>query len=124
MRRLYEVKPWRFAKLSHNRRYLHYADFEQQTIQDPGLDILAEKVDLTTISSVVSNVSAPTEDIQSDESSTAPKNLKASTKITIYSYVNSADTEDGESKEEAILTLHPLNHSLFLILHPTRYSAT
>ncbi|CRK18376.1 hypothetical protein BN1723_002513 [Verticillium longisporum] len=58
-RRLYTPMPWRFAKLSHNRRFLHYADFVTRTPQEPGLDTLTEKVDLGTISSVVSNVSAP-----------------------------------------------------------------
>ncbi|KAK3336418.1 ELMO/CED-12 family-domain-containing protein [Cercophora scortea] len=108
-RRLYQ--PWRFAKLSHNRRYLHYADFPEQTAQDPGLEALTEKVDLGTISSVVSNVSAPSEaetESQSQNSSAAVSNsthhkhaptsastaTKATTKITIYSY----SPEAGEEK--------------------------
>ncbi|KAK3067640.1 hypothetical protein LTS18_000999, partial [Coniosporium uncinatum] len=49
---------WRYVRLSHNRRYLHYSDFEQKTIEEPGLDMLEEKVDLSIVSSVVSNVSA------------------------------------------------------------------
>ncbi|KAK3694269.1 ELMO/CED-12 family protein [Podospora appendiculata] len=135
-RRLYQ--PWRFAKLSHNRRYLHYADFPEQTAQDPGLEALTEKVDLGTISSVVSNVSAPGEaetEIWSQNSSatasastatyqkhaptSASTATKATTKITIYSYSNgtapapvTGGTGGGELKEHPILTLFPLNHSL------------
>ena len=148
-RRLYQ--PWRFARLSHNRRYLHYADFPQQLPHDPALDTLTEKVDLGTISSVVSNVSAPNgleADAQSIATSTSttlnrdrgggaaapvPSTAtKPTTKITIYSYVDSpeeaqqqqqqqkngggaAKTGGGDSadpREEPILTLFPLNHSL------------
>ncbi len=121
-KRLYQ--PWRFAKLSHNRRYLHYADFAEQTQHDPGLDVLTEKIDLSTISSVVSNVSAPNEETQSLSSSSTLKNAhlapaaatKPTTKITVYSFVESAEAHKaaggGEPKEQAILSLFPLNHSL------------
>ncbi|KAM7223162.1 ELMO/CED-12 family protein [Rhypophila decipiens] len=132
--RLYQ--PWRYAKLSHNRRYLHYADFPEQTAQEPGLDALTEKVDLSTISSVVSNVSAPSEEeeaeakdpIETSTMSTYPvpgreagrgSNTKPTTKITIYSFTEDINpplagsgSGGGEPKEEPILTLFPLNHSL------------
>ncbi|KAK4251255.1 ELMO/CED-12 family-domain-containing protein [Corynascus novoguineensis] len=104
-RRLYQ--PWRFAKLSHNRRYLHYADFPEKLPYDPGLDALTEKIDLGTISSVVSNVSAnpeaaesavaatdPDGDNQSHNSSTHTLRhngaaiAKPTTKITIYSFAD------------------------------------
>lgn len=125
-RRLYQ--PWRFAKLSHNRRYLHYADFAQQLTHDPGLDALTEKVDLSTISSVVSNVSAPngmeveTQSIATSTSTTLKDRnavpstaTKPTTKITIYSYVDADAAQksgDSDPKEEPILTLFPINHSL------------
>jgi len=122
-RRLYQ--PWRYAKLSHNRRYLHYADFPEQLQHDPGLDELAEKVDLSTISSVVSNVSAPSE-VESLDNHTEstistykyggaapPLSAKPTTKITIYSFTEDI-CKDGavEPKEQPILTMFPLNHSL------------
>lgn len=135
-RRLYQ--PWRFAKLSHNRRYLHYADFPEQLPYEPGLEVLSEKVDLSTISSVVSNVSAPNEtepvappppanpdpDTDNNSPSTytppAAQQQKPTTKITIYSFAEDlqpprADgtvATGGEAKEQPILTLFPLNHSL------------
>lgn len=34
---------WRFVRLSHNRRYLHHADFDEKTAADPRLDALDEK---------------------------------------------------------------------------------
>ncbi|KAI0383869.1 ELMO/CED-12 family-domain-containing protein [Hypomontagnella monticulosa] len=99
---------WRYAKLSHNRRYLHYADFALRTAHEPNLDSLTEKVDLREVSSVASNVSAPSNDPGSDPSN--------STKITIYGYVDSEEaskTKDMSAvKEEALLTLHPLSHSV------------
>jgi engulfment/cell motility protein 1 len=43
--------------LSHNRRYLHYAEFDEKRSPEPALDDLVEKIDLSQVSSVVSNVS-------------------------------------------------------------------
>jgi hypothetical protein len=97
--------PWRYAKLSHNKRYLHYADFHLQTAQDPVLGSLPERVDLNAISSVVSNVSA-SDDAKSIASGSTLKlqHAKSTTKITI-------NTEVG-GKEQAMLTLWPTTHSL------------
>ncbi len=146
-RRLYQ--PWRYAKLSHNRRYLHYADFPEKLPYEPGLDTLTEKIDLGTISSVVSNVSTnpeaeaaaaePGATDQSPNSSTPTLRhngaalTKPTTKITIYSFADdmaanptatpiTPDTSintgtpgsagSAEPKEQPVLTLYPLNHSL------------
>jgi hypothetical protein len=144
-RRLYQ--PWRYAKLSHNRRYLHYADFPEKLPYDPGLEALTEKVDLGVISSVVSNVSTnpeaegavePDPDHSPNSSTPTLRHngaavAKPTTKITIYSFsddvtnpsatpVNSDTTttatptpggaSNGEAKEQPVLTLYPLNHSL------------
>ncbi|RBQ90653.1 hypothetical protein VDGD_04204 [Verticillium dahliae] len=131
-RRLYTPMPWRFAKLSHNRRFLHYADFLTRTPQDPGLDTLTEKVDLGTISSVVSNVSAPDDaasaatvknlhvnghshthvnghgDATPTPATAAAGPTGSSTKITIFRFADPSDPSAGES---AVLALHPVNHS-------------
>lgn len=127
-KRLYQPKAWRFAKLSHNRRYLHYSDFAEKLQPDPSLDVLGEKIDLSTISSVVSNVSAPGEDAHSVSSGSTLKNQpngpgsaavapgatpKTTTKITIFSYVNPEDAAKGsDTQEHAVLTLHPPTNSL------------
>ncbi|EFY92760.1 hypothetical protein J3458_004706 [Metarhizium acridum] len=106
------VSPWRFVKLSHNRRYLHYADFEEQMAQDPGLDVLTNKIDLGTVSSVGSNVSA-TDDRRSHASGSTVQNLashsKTTTKITMYA---GEINEHGEADEYPMLTLWPTSHSL------------
>ncbi|KAM3077507.1 hypothetical protein ACMFMG_006846 [Clarireedia jacksonii] len=114
---------WRFVKLSHNRRYLHYFDFDHQMSKEPTLDQLHEKIDLSTISSVVSNVSASTDDGSSISSSstlkdTAPPPSKpiSTTKITINSYASAGETKTqatgSDPAEKAILTLMPPTHSL------------
>lgn len=137
---------WRYAKLSHNRRYLHWADFALRTAQEPSLDSLPEKIDLRTISSVVSNVSTTNneEDAGGDAGDhpgqTPPNgtsggavggtgNKQHLAKITIFSYVEKDSQVNGTSnghltdhehgnisseqvKEQPLLTLHPMNHSL------------
>ncbi|KAG5990581.1 hypothetical protein E4U54_004073 [Claviceps lovelessii] len=109
---------WRFVKLSHNRRFLHYADFEHQMAQDPGLDVLINKLDLSAISSVGSNVSAvEMEDSKGNASgSTAVQNpkttnqAKTTTRITIYA-ADEANAR-GEMEEYPMLTLWPVSPSL------------
>lgn len=140
-RRLHQ--PWRFARLSHNRRYLHYADFAQQLAHDPGLDALTEKVDLGTISSVVSNVSAPngleaetqslaasTSTTPNDRGAAVPTTnvaaaAKPTTKITIYSYLDGGD--DGQKKNGAAAKggdggNDPNKEEPILTLFPTNHS--
>jgi engulfment/cell motility protein 1 len=50
---------WRYARLSHNRRWLHYQDYAVKGEHEPQLAELLEKIDLTHTTSVDSNVSAP-----------------------------------------------------------------
>ncbi|KAH8676277.1 ELMO/CED-12 family-domain-containing protein [Xylariales sp. PMI_506] len=104
---------WRYVKLSHNRRYLHYADFALRTARDPGLEGLHEKIDLSKVSSVMSNVSVNNEDEKAEAAQKAAigQQTKPSTKITIFSFANSEEAAKG-GREEPLLTLHPLNHSV------------
>jgi engulfment/cell motility protein 1 len=117
----YQSTLWRYVKLSRNRRYLHYAEFESQLKHDPSLEVLNEKIDLSTISSVVSNVSAPQDDWTSISSSStvkspshAPKQL-STTRITINTYIRRDDKSKSLSEEKTerpLLTLMPPTHSL------------
>lgn len=117
------IASWRYVRLSHNRRYLHYADFITQRAQDPSLDQLPEKIDLSTISSVVSNVSASNDESSSISSASTLRTHTASqvkiptstTKITINSFSGTPEDRgraNGELTERAILTLMPATHSL------------
>src|SRR5690606_20286701 len=96
--------------------FLHYADFAEQVSPAPALDSLTERVDLSTISSVVSNVSAPNEDARSAASNATAKTppSKPTTKITVYTFTNSREGGgvEGTDEERPILTLYPTSHSL------------
>jgi engulfment/cell motility protein 1 len=115
---------WRYVKLSHNRRYLHYADFHIQTKKEPLLDDLTEKIDLVTISSVVSNVSATQDETSTISDSSTLKSIShtpkqtSTTKITINSFVQDTPSDANQSTsavsstERPLLTLLPPTHSL------------
>lgn len=38
-----QLTGWRYVRLSHNRRYLHYCDYEVETAYEPKLEELPEK---------------------------------------------------------------------------------
>lgn len=104
---------FRYAKLSHNRRFLHYADFDIKGDQDPGLDSLQEKLDLALVSSVASNISTTTPPSTGSSSSTL-KHLPhqqaqtSTTKITIHGYLPSASSPPPSSRGN---TKHSRTHS-------------
>ncbi|RDW64283.1 ELMO/CED-12 family protein [Aspergillus mulundensis] len=121
------AKPkWRFAQLSHNRRFLHFGDFESTGIDCPELDVLPGKIDLSIVSSVVSNVSASPDSSSSATVKSAPHQRVSSTKITIHGCAPSAgalnDTQKGNGhsrsasratqKEAVLLTLRPESTSV------------
>ncbi|KAK7542396.1 ELMO/CED-12 family protein [Phyllosticta citribraziliensis] len=86
---------WRYARLSHNRRFLHFADFLNKTDQELRLDQLGNKIDLATISSVVSNVSASAPSTASSATTLRDLPSTTSTKITVYGYPP-ADTQQQQ----------------------------
>ncbi|KAF2675330.1 hypothetical protein BT63DRAFT_366695 [Microthyrium microscopicum] len=128
---------WRFVRLSHNRRWLHYADFDAQKEPSPGLDQLTEKLDLSRVSSVVSNISAspppsPSISAASDKTLSNTKiskdgsgNTTASAKITVYGFAAPPTpanpmspsaprrpSASAENKETVLLQLHPGSKTL------------
>ncbi|KAF1999429.1 hypothetical protein P154DRAFT_523237 [Amniculicola lignicola CBS 123094] len=116
---------WRFVRLSHNRRYLHYADFEEKSKTEPKLEALPEKIDLSIVSSVVSNVSASAPSTASSDNTltTLPghaSTASTTTMITIHGYLpansharNRSDTSNSSGQREtALLRLHPQSHTL------------
>lgn len=104
---------WRYARVSHNRRYLHYDDFDSKTpegLEPPSLDSLEYKVDLSSVSSVVSNV---TPSSPSDERSSASfhtrttgtgfgeseKSSRSQTQIHIHGYSQTTvGTQEGKGQ--------------------------
>ncbi|KAJ5715689.1 uncharacterized protein N7483_012870 [Penicillium malachiteum] len=114
-----------YVQLSHNRRYLHFGEFDNIGNGAPELDALPEKIDLSTVSSVVSNISTNPDNSSSATVKTTPRS--ASTKITIHGYAPpSTGTSKGPShghghgrtgscstqKEIVLLTLRPATHSI------------
>ncbi|KAJ5963131.1 hypothetical protein N7481_013436 [Penicillium waksmanii] len=110
-----------YVQLSHNRRYLHFGEFNSLGERAPELDALPEKIDLSTVSSVVSNISAP-DNTSTSTVKTAPR---AATKITIHGYAPSPtsqghshsnskhhrSTSRSTAKEIVLLVLRPSSHS-------------
>jgi engulfment and cell motility protein 1 len=117
---------WRFARLSHNRRWLHYQDYSTKTTEDPKLDELTAKIDLNTVTSVDSNVSATepavlgaldaatssTETLRDTNSLQRPAHLSqtqaTTTKITILGASQyPPSTSNSSSSESPLLELYP-----------------
>ncbi|EXJ73989.1 uncharacterized protein A1O5_02283 [Cladophialophora psammophila CBS 110553] len=119
---------YRFIRLSENRKYLHWGDFEEKEEQSPATTSLRDKIDLSIVSSVVSNVTA--NDRSSIGSDSTLKELThdrfTTNKITIHGYLpksrggreghsrTSSKTSSARSasKESVLLTFHPNSHSL------------
>lgn len=118
---------YRFIRLSEDRRFLHWADFDEKEEQSPSVSSLRDKIDLSVVSSVVSNVTA--NDRSSIASDSTLKELThdkfTTTKITIHGYVaKSRSGRDGHSrkssktssarsatKESVLLTFQPHSHA-------------
>lgn len=115
----------RYVKLAHNRRFLHYADFDDRGDEEPNLEGLLKKIDLTTVF-ITSNVSTPLEPNSSTATLKANHQSIPTWKITIHGYLPSSSrsaspkthTRAGSiatktpRKEVTLLTLHPQTHSL------------
>lgn len=115
----------RYAKLAHNRRFLHYADFDIRSDEEPNLEGLHKKIDLTA-AVVTSNVSTSSEPNSSTTTLKATHDSVPTRKITIHGYLpsnsrpaspktharaGSAVTKTPR-KQVTLLTLHPPTHSL------------
>ena len=104
---------WRYVKLSHNRRDLHYDDFDYKTAagKEPTLESLEYRLDLSVVSSVVSNVE-PSSRERSDSTSSgstvrtsskpdhgrrgsASRRSHTNTEIVIHGRVNTASAHNG-----------------------------
>lgn len=120
---------WRYVRLSHNRRWLHYQNYRSRGDGEPALSELPEKIDLNGVTSVDSNVSAlePAALTNGNNSSTEtlkesllpPDSLKAATtdtKITIMgtsqpkSKHSLSTTNTASSEETTLLELFPQTH--------------
>ena len=115
----------RYAKLAHNRRFLHYADFDVRGDEEPSLESLLEKIDLTG-ASVTANISTPSELNSSTTTLKAAKRSISKNTISIHGHVSSnsrptsakTHSRAGSTatktprKDVTLLNLHPESHSL------------
>ncbi|OCT48940.1 hypothetical protein CLCR_04565 [Cladophialophora carrionii] len=119
---------YRFIRLSETRKYLHWGDFDEKEEQAPPTSSLRDKIDLSIVSSVVSNVTAT--DRSSFGSDSTLKELAhdrfTTNKITIHGHLpksrggrsehsrTSSKTSSARSapKETVLLTFHPNSHSI------------
>ncbi|KAL8723623.1 MAG: hypothetical protein Q9181_007243, partial [Wetmoreana brouardii] len=117
---------FRYVKISPNRRFLHYSDFPTKTEQneDPDIDSLSEKLDLSLVSSVASNIStkAPASAHSSNSASTVKNNptQSSTTQITIQGYLlssppstsnSSAPPPQGRSRSKSTANSNPKSPS-------------
>lgn len=133
---------YRFAKLSHNRRYLHFADFDSKSASEPGLESLHEKsrflplissayanhpiVDLSMVSSVASNISSSSDSGSSTSTLKTLPQPSSSTKITIHGYVSpaisSSDTSQQHTRTNSSKSNNTRKEVVLLILYPQSHS--
>lgn len=115
----------RYAILAQNRRFLHYADFDVRGDEEPNLEGLPKKIDLTTVF-ITSNVSTTSEPNASTTTLKATHSSISTRKISIRGYLPSnsrptspkTHTRAGSvatktpRKEVTLLNLYPQTHSL------------
>ncbi|KAL4887906.1 ELMO/CED-12 family-domain-containing protein [Aspergillus ambiguus] len=112
---------WKFVQLSHNRRYLHFGHFDSMGDGRPELDALPEKIDLSVVSSVVSNISTAPDDSSLSTVKSASQPV-SSTKITIHGYAaadgspranaNGSHSNNKTAQENVLLGLRPQSPSI------------
>lgn len=116
---------YRFIRLSENRKYLHWGDFDEKDEESPALSRLRDKIDLSIVSSVVSNVTA--NDRSSIASDSTLKELThdkfTTTRVTIHGYLpksrgghsrasSKASSGRSATKESVLLTFQPKSHAV------------
>lgn len=127
---------YKFVRLAPDRRYLHHADFAQMSDEPPDVATLPDRIDLSIVSSVVSNVAAARDpDGASNDLEKAIKDLSpekmTTTKITIHGYVgrnsnrsiHSRQTSQGHSRNTSKSSslshsTHNMKESPLLHLYP------
>jgi engulfment and cell motility protein 1 len=117
---------YRFIRLAENRKYLHWGDFDDKEERTPSILSLRDKLDLSIVSSVVSNVTANDRSSFGSDSTLKelPHDRFTTNKITIHGYLpksrsgrsehsrTSSKTSRSASKESVLLTFHPNSHNI------------
>lgn len=117
---------WRYVRLSHNRRHLHYRNYTSKGEDEPGLNDLPERIDLNSVTSVDSNVSAsehqPKSITNGDNSSTETLTDKPPQDLSLKPTTNTKITVIGHPPPTKSYKLTPLTsdpvESVLLELYP------
>ena len=118
-----KLSPRRYIKLAHNRRFLHYADFDVRGDEEPILEGLHKKIDLTAVF-VSSNVPKSSDPNSSTTTLKATQQSNSSTKITIHGYLPSNSrpaSPRAHTPVGSIATKTPRKEVILLTLHPETY---
>lgn len=115
------VHGWRYIQLSEDRKDLYWADFEDYQEEPPDLSLLHSTLPLSSVSSVVSNITASQE-----QKHTSDHERYTTTKITIHGHEprakqssvkgkahgrkESKASSRAQQKEIVLLTFQPPNH--------------
>jgi engulfment/cell motility protein 1 len=103
------INGWRFVRLEESRKFLCYGDYDEVQERMPEVEELNERIDLSIVSSVVSNVTATADrgSIGSGSSQSTLKGLEnaqeplTSTKITIHGYLpTKSSSHRGHSRQK------------------------
>ena len=114
----------RYARLAHNRRFLHYADFDVRGKEEPNPDSLLNKIDLTG-AFVTSNISTPSESSSSTTTLKAGHKVTSAWTISIHGYIPSSSRPTSpktQSRAGFTTTKMPQKEVTLLTLHPDTYS--
>lgn len=120
---------WRYVRLSHNRRWLHYRNYSLRGDDEPQLAELPERIDLNAVTSVDSNVSASEQpssipngnnsstETLTDKPSHDPVQTSTYTKITIVGHPLASKTYkltpvQSDPVEGVLLELFPQSSAL------------
>lgn len=96
-----EETSWRYVRLSHNRRWLHFQNYPSKGHDEPPLADLPEKIDLNTVTSVDSNVSASEQPLMK---------LKTGSSETLKESAREGSSIQGTSTKITILGSAPKSH--------------
>jgi engulfment and cell motility protein 1 len=115
---------YRFVRLSENRKFLHWGDYHEKEEHAPAVSNLRDKIDLSIVSSVVSNVTANDRSSFGSDSTLKelPQDRFTTNKITIHGYLpksrggrsehSRTSSKTSGSKESVLLTFHPNSHNV------------
>ncbi|KAK5072485.1 hypothetical protein LTR64_005043 [Lithohypha guttulata] len=115
------ISCWRYIQLSADRKDLHWADFDERQDQAPRFSVMPNVVPLSSISSVVSNITANQEQMHLSDHERhtttsitihgyGPKTRRSSSNSKGHGRKESKQSNRSQQKEIVLLAFQPQNH--------------